>query len=139
MRFRFRIETDKIKIFIKMLTLLLSFSIPTLLLSMIKPEFFNMNFAAYSLTFSALYIFTIFPLKGGSFRKLAVLFGGNALSFIWNCLYSPYILQFFPRNSISNGIFQFINPVVNALWIVSMWAYGLSLVDAEVSAEDTNI
>ena len=91
---------------------------------MVKPELFNMNFFAYTLVFNFLYVFTIFLSKGKDLKKLAILLCGNVLSFAWNCLYPPLILSYFHRYSISNRIFQFINPVVNAFWIISMWAFG---------------
>ena len=126
-KFKFRVGI-KIKEFAKMLALLIFLSSLTLLLFMTKPKLFNMNFVAYTLAFDFLYVFTLFPLKGGSLKKLVALLIGNVLSFIWNGLYPSFLLLFFQRNSISNKIFQFINPVVNALWIISIWAFGLSLV-----------
>ena len=138
-KFRFEVETCKIKGFMKILALLISLSFLTLLLFMLEPELFNMNFLAYTLVFDFLYVFTIFLSKGENLKKLAILLCGNVLSFVWNCLYPPLILSYFHRYSISNRIFQFINPVVNAFWIISMWAFGFSLVTVEKSAEDTNL
>lgn len=127
-RFRTEVETCKVKAFIKILVLLFLLSALTLLSFKVKPELFNMNFLAYTLIFDLIFIFTLFPLDGNGSRKLAVLLAGNVLSFIWNCLYPLFISTFFGRNSVSHAIFQFISPVVNALWVVSMWTFGLSLV-----------
>jgi len=138
-RFRFEVETCKIKGFMKILALLISLSFLTFLLFMVEPELFNMNFFAYTLVFDFLYVFTIFLSKGENLKKLAILLSGNVLSFIWNCLYPQLILSYFHRYSISNRIFQFINPVVNAFWIISMWAFGFSLVTVEKSVEDANL
>jgi len=139
-KFRFEVETCKIEGFMKILALFISLSFLTFLLFMVEPElFFNINFFAYTLIFDFLYVFTIFLPKGENLKKLAVLLCGNVLSFVWNCLYPPLILSYFHRYSISNRIFQFINPVVNAFWIISMWAFGFSLITIEKSAEDTNL
>jgi len=140
-KFRFRIEVEKHKIiaFMKILVLLLFLSTLTLLLFRTAPQFFNMNFVAYTLTFDLLYTLTILPLEGEAFKKLAVLLVGNISSFIWNCLYPHFLLTFVHKNSISNMIFQFINPIVNALWIISVWAFGFSLVTIQKPAEDANI
>ena len=138
-KFRFEVETRKIKEFMKILALLISLSFLTFLLFMVEPEFFNMNFFAYTLVFDFLYVFTIFLSKGEGLKKLAILLCGNVLSFVWNCLYPPLILSYFHRYSLSNRIFQFINPVVNAFWIISMWAVGFSLVTVQKSVEDTDL
>ena len=138
-KFRFEVETCKIKEFMKILALLISLSFLTFLLFMVKPELFNMNFFAYTLVFDFLYVFTIFLSKGEGLKKLTILLCGNVLSFVWNCLYPPLILSCFHRYSISNRIFQFINPVVNAFWIISMWAFGFSLVTVQKSTEDTDL
>jgi len=140
-RFRFgiKVEMHRIIAFVKTLALLLSFMILTILLFRVAPQFFNVNFVAYTLAFDILYILTIFPLGGGSLNKLAVLLVGNILSFIWNCLYPHFLLTLAHGNFISNVIFQFINPIVNALWIISVWAFGFSLITVQKSAEEVNI
>ena len=140
-RFRFgiKVEMHKIIAFVKTLALLLFFMILTILLFRVAPQFFNVNFVAYTLVFDILYILTIFPLSGGSLNKFAVLLVGNIFSFIWNCLYPHFLLTLIHGNPVSNMIFQFINPVVNALWIISAWAFGFSLITVQESAEEVNI
>ncbi|RLI21109.1 hypothetical protein DRO54_04590 [Candidatus Bathyarchaeota archaeon] len=117
--------------------ILLAFSISLPLMSLLpKSRFINGNFIAYTSAFNFLYILTLFPLKGNFTRKFGVLILGDLLSFIWNSIYPLFLFPFLHENNMLSRLFWFINPIVNAVWIISMWSLGLSLI-APFKVEET--
>jgi len=87
----------------------------------------NLNVIAYSSAFNILFILTIFPLKGKFLNKILTLILGNVLSLLWNGFYPVFLSLVLLENTILNKLFSFINPIFNALWIISIWSLGLSM------------
>lgn len=122
----FKPRRQKLKTFAKGVLLLIFALTLTLVFLQIKSPLVNMNFITYTSAFNLLFILTIFPLKGRIPKKLSILALGNILSFIWNGLYPYYLFSFFPKSHLLNNLLSLISPIVNTLWIISIWGLGLS-------------
>jgi len=128
--FKFRIGNKtrhKVKLLSKSLILLLLAAISTLTLLHLESPLINTNVIAYSSAFNFLFILTIFPLKGKFLNKLLTLILGNILSLVWNGLYPTLLSSTLSENILLNKFLSFINPIFNALWIISIWSLGLSM------------
>ena len=128
--FKFRIGNKtrhKVKLLSKSLILLLLAAISTLTLLHLESPLINTNVIAYSSAFNFLFILTIFPLKGKFLNKLLTLILGNTLSLVWNGLYPTLLSSTLSGNILLNKLLSFINPIFNALWIISIWSLGLSM------------
>ncbi len=128
--FKFRIGNKtrhKVKLLSKSLILLLLAATLTLTLLHLESPLFNTNVIAYSSAFNFLFILTIFPLKGKFLNKLLTLILGNILSLVWNGLYPTLLSSTLSGNILLNKLLSFINPIFNALWIISIWSLGLSM------------
>ena len=128
--FKFRIGNKtrhKVKLLSKSLILLLLAATSTLTLLHLESPLINTNVIAYSSAFNFLFILTIFPLKGKFLNKLLTLILGNILSLVWNGLYPTLLSSTLSGNILLNKLLSFINPVFNALWIISIWSLGLSM------------
>ncbi|MCD6243264.1 hypothetical protein J7K06_06255 [Candidatus Bathyarchaeota archaeon] len=128
--FKFRIGNKtrhKVKLLSKSLILLLLAATLTLTLLHLESPLFNTNVIAYSSAFNFLFILTIFPLKGKFLNKLLTLILGNILSLIWNGLYPTLLSSTLLENILLNKFLSFINPIFNALWVISIWSLGLSM------------
>jgi len=128
--FKFRIGNKtrhKVKLLSKSLILLLLAAISTLTLLHLESPLINTNVIAYSSAFNFLFILTIFPLKGKFLNKLLTLILGNILSLVWNGLYPTLLSSTLSGNILLNKLLSFINPIFNALWIISIWSLGLSM------------
>ena len=128
--FKFRIGNKtrhKVKLLSKSLILLLLAATSTLTLLHLEFPLINTNVIAYSLAFNFLFILTIFPLKGKFLNKLLTLILGNILSLVWNGLYPTLLSSTLSGNILLNKLLSFINPIFNALWIISIWSLGLSI------------
>ena len=128
--FKFRIGNKtrhKVKLLSKSLILLLLAAASTLTLLHLESPLINTNVIAYSSAFNFLFILTIFPLKGKFLNKLLTLILGNILSLVWNGLYPALLSSTLLENILLNKLLSFINPIFNALWIISIWSLGLSM------------
>ena len=128
--FKFRIGNKtrhKVKLLSKSLILLLLAATSTLTLLHLESPLINTNVIAYSSAFNFLFILTIFPLKGKFLNKLLTLILGNILSLVWNGLYPTLLSSTLSGNILLNKLLSFINPIFNALWIISIWSLGLSM------------
>ena len=128
--FKFRIGNktrQKVKLISKSLILLLLAATSTLTLLHLESPLINTNVIAYSSAFNFLFILTIFPLKGKFLNKLLTLILGNILSLVWNGLYPTLLSSTLSGNILLNKLLSFINPIFNALWIISIWSLGLSM------------
>ena len=128
--FKFRIGNKtrhKVKLISKSLILLLLAATSTLTLLHLESPLINTNVIAYSSAFNFLFILTIFPLKGKFLNKLLTLILGNILSLVWNGLYPTLLSSTLSGNILLNKLLSFINPIFNALWIISIWSLGLSM------------
>lgn len=79
--------------------------------------------------FNLLFVFLLFPLEGTLLRKIVLLFAGNSVGFLW------YLIQLsFEEASIfflSTDAFKVIaivaKPLIDFVWIVSIWSLSLSV------------
>jgi hypothetical protein len=80
------------------------------------------------LFFNAVFIFLIFPLEGPLFHKISLATIGNMAGFGWEsfltCVAANTRYYF---GGLSSAVYFVVNPFLELLWIVSMWALGLSI------------
>jgi len=79
--------------------------------------------------FNLLFVFLLFPLEGTLLRKLALLFAGNIVGLLW------YLIQLSLKEAsmffLSTDAFTIITivakPLIDFVWIVSIWSLSLSV------------
>ena len=79
--------------------------------------------------FDFLFVFLLFPLEGPLFRKICLLVAGNCVGLAW------YLIQslFSAASVLYLGTYVFriitvvIGPIIDLLWVVSIWSLGLSV------------
>jgi len=79
--------------------------------------------------FNLLFVFLLFPLEGTLLRKLALLFAGNIVGTLW------YLIQlslkeasmFFLGTDAVTIITIVAKPIIDFVWIVSIWSLSLSV------------
>jgi len=79
--------------------------------------------------FNLLFVFLLFPLEGTLLRKLALLFAGNIVGLLW------YLIQlslkeasmFFLGTDAVTIITIVAKPIIDFVWIVSIWSLSLSV------------
>lgn len=79
--------------------------------------------------FNLLFVFLLFPLEGTLLRKLALLFAGNIVGLLW------YLIQlslkeasmFFLSIDAFKIIAVVVSPIIDFIWIVSLWSLSLSV------------
>lgn len=88
------------------------------------------------LFFNAIFIFLIFPFNGPLPYKILLAGVGNVVGLVWE-----YFLGYLAANTchyLGNvyGVLYFIvSPFLELLWIVSMWALGLSVLASKKESE----
>jgi len=79
--------------------------------------------------FNFLFVFLLFPLEGPLFRKVCLLAAGNIVGLAWHFI----MLAFGVASVLYLGPDAFkiitvvIGPIIDLLWIVSVWSLGLSV------------
>lgn len=79
--------------------------------------------------FNLLFVFLLFPLEGTLLRKIALLFAGNIVGTLW------YLIQlslkeasmFFLSIDAFKIIAVVVSPIIDFIWIVSLWSLSLSV------------
>ena len=78
--------------------------------------------------FNFLFLFLLFPLEGPLLRKVVLLIAGNLVGALW------YIIQlsfedafFFLNTDLFKIIVLVAKPLIDFVWIVSIWSLSLSL------------
>jgi len=78
--------------------------------------------------FNLLFVFLLFPLEGPLLRKIMLLFAGNSVGVLWYLLQLSFEEAFFFLNT---GAFKIIilvaKPIIDFVWIVSVWSVSLSV------------
>jgi len=79
--------------------------------------------------FNFLFAFLLFPLEGPLFRKVCLLIAGNIVGLVWYLLRSSFEAAsvFYLGADAFRIIAVVIGPVVDLIWIVSVWSLGLSV------------
>jgi hypothetical protein len=79
--------------------------------------------------FNLLFVFLLFPLGGSLFRKVGLLFAGNIVGVLWFIIRSA--LQeasvFFLNEEAFKIITVVLSPLIDFIWIVSLWSLSLSV------------
>jgi len=79
--------------------------------------------------FNLLFVFLLFPLEGTLLRKIVLLFAGNIVGLLW------YLIQlslkeasmFFLSTDAFKVIILVAKPLIDFVWIVSIWSLSLSV------------
>ena len=79
--------------------------------------------------FNLLSVFLLFPLEGTLLRKIVLLFAGNSVGLLW------YLIQLSLKEVsiffLSQDTFKIITilakPIIDFVWIVSIWSLSLSV------------
>lgn len=79
--------------------------------------------------FNLLFVFLLFPLEGTLLRKIVLLFAGNIVGLLW------YLIQLSLKDAsmffLSPDAFKIITivtkPLIDFVWIVSIWSLSLSV------------
>jgi hypothetical protein len=79
--------------------------------------------------FDFLFVFLLFPLEGPIFRKVCLLITGNVVGLAWYFIKSSFgVVSFFYLGADAFKIVTVvIGPIIDLVWIVSVWALGLSM------------
>ena len=100
-----------------------------LLLWVLPQVFFSFTLVSLPvLFFNAIFIFLIFPLDGSLVHKISLASVGNMVGLVWE-----YFLGYLAANTCYylgenyGGLYFVASPFLELLWIVSMWALGLSV------------
>ena len=82
--------------------------------------------------FNFLYVSTIFPLDGSLWRKVCLLLFGNIIGWAWNFIESSFAtIATYYFGDAFNIVHVIAGPIVNSIWIVSIWSLGLSTLSSE--------
>ena len=78
--------------------------------------------------FNMLFVFLLFPLEGTLLRKIVLLFAGNSVGVLWYVLQFSFEDAFFFLNlDAFKVIFLVAKPLVDFVWVVSVWSLSLSV------------
>lgn len=82
--------------------------------------------------FNFLYVSTIFPLDVSLWRKVCLLLFGNIIGWAWNFIESSFAtIATYYFGDAFNIVHVIAGPIVNSIWIVSIWSLGLSTLSSE--------
>lgn len=79
--------------------------------------------------FNFLFIFLLFPLEGPIFRKVYLLVAGNVVGLAWYFIKSSFgvVSIFYLGADVFKIMTVVIGPIIDLVWIVSVWSLGLSM------------
>ena len=79
--------------------------------------------------FNFLFVFLLFPLEGSLFRKVCLLVAGNIVGLAWYLIQSLFRVAsvFYLGVDAFKIITVVIGPIIDLVWIVSIWSLGLSV------------
>jgi len=78
--------------------------------------------------FNFLFVFLLFPLEGQLSRKVYLLFAGNIVGLVWHFVKSSFGVASvsYLGAEILKIITVVIGPIIDLIWIVSVWSLGIS-------------
>jgi len=78
--------------------------------------------------FNLLFVFLLFPLEGSLLRKVGLLFAGNFVGALWYLMRSAFqeASVFFLSIDALKVIAVVVSPIIDFIWIVSLWSLSLS-------------
>jgi hypothetical protein len=79
--------------------------------------------------FNFLFVFLLFPLEGPLFRKVYLLVAGNIVGLVWHFIKSSFgeASVFYLGADTLKIITVVIGPIIDLVWIVSVWSLSLSM------------
>jgi hypothetical protein len=78
--------------------------------------------------FNVLFVFLLFPLEGTLLRKIVLLLVGNSVGVLWYIIQLSLEDAFFFLNADTFKILVLVaKPLVDFVWIVSVWSLSLSV------------
>ncbi len=79
--------------------------------------------------FNFLFVFLLFPLEGPLFRKVYLLVAGNIVGLVWHFIKSSFgaASVFCLGADTFKIITVVIGPIIDLVWIVSVWSLSLSI------------
>ncbi len=79
--------------------------------------------------FNFLFVFLLFPLEGQLFRKVYLLVAGNIVGLVWHFIKSSFgaASVFYLGADTFRIIIVVIGPIIDLIWIVSVWSLSLSV------------
>ena len=91
-------------------------------------RFINIESTVMLLIFNFLFASLIFQLNGTLSRKLCMLALGNIIGLFWNFIFYFFAIVGAAYFGEIFGVFYAIfNPLLNLMWIVSLWSLSLSV------------
>lgn len=83
--------------------------------------------------FNLLFVFLLFPLEGSLLRKVGLLFAGNFVGALWYIIQSAFqeASVFFMSIDAFKVIAVVVTPIINFIWIVSLWSLSLSVLTSK--------
>jgi len=79
--------------------------------------------------FNLLFVFLLFPLEGTLLRKIVLLFAGNSVGLLWYLMQVSFeeVSIFFLSTDAFKIIILLAKPLIDFVWIVSIWSLSLSV------------
>jgi len=79
--------------------------------------------------FNLLFVFLLFPLEGTLLRKIVLLFAGNSVGLLWYLIQLSLkeVSMFFLSPDVFKIITIVAKPLIDFVWIVSIWSLSLSV------------
>ncbi len=79
--------------------------------------------------FNLLFVFLLFPLEGSLLRKVGLLLAGNFVGTLWYLIQSAFQVASISFLNIDafKVIFVVVSPIIDFIWIVSLWSLSLSV------------
>ena len=79
--------------------------------------------------FNLLFVFLLFPLEGTLLRKIVLLFAGNSVGLLWYLIQLSLkeVSMFFLSTDAFKIITILAKPLIDFVWIVSIWSLSLSV------------
>ena len=88
--------------------------------------------------FHLLFVFLLFPLQGPLLRKIGLLFAGNIVGGLWYLLRAAFqdASVLFLGIDAFKIILTVVSPIIDFIWIVSLWSLSLSVLASAKKEED---
>jgi len=88
--------------------------------------------------FNFLFIFLLFPLEGPLFRKIYLLVAGNIVGLAWHFIRSSFgaASVFYLGADAFKIINVVIGPIIDLIWVVTVWSLGLSMLASAIGKEE---
>lgn len=88
--------------------------------------------------FNLLFVFLLFPLEGPLLRKVSLLLAGNLVGALWYLIQSAFqeASVFFLSIDAFKVVAVVVSPIIDFIWIVSLWSLSLSVLASTKNKKD---